>query len=383
MSAPRCNCGATAVRRTSRTPKNPNRDFFACAKQRCKLFTWCDQAGVTAVRREEFTLQLSLTSSDTRFVSLFASSDASWLVVEFKYDRDVVSIVKQLHPSDRSWVPADRHWLVKLSTVESLLQMVCDDDAVSSCLPSSNFGALVKRSRTAAAAAAQAAAAAAQAAAAQAAASSSQQYVPAAEPAPRPALSAEARKRLSKSFVREGRCCEICPGKMIGNWQVAQSHEAGGGHQKNLDKWIDLHPAEAASRGGEPAKSASAERKQPRSHEASAPPPKRQAPASMECGVCERRRDGRGEHVCRLFGRFECRCGSAWTSAYVWRYSERAHPYCEKQGCRKCGAESEPVEWRPRAKEGGLGSNINGAHDASRCGRCRKLGYNCSGFFGR
>ena len=101
------------------------------------------------------------------------------------------------------------------------------------------------------------------------------------------------------------------------------------------------------------------------------------------CGDCKRRREDHGEHVCRLFGRFECRCGSAWTSAYVWRYSERAHPYCEKQGCRKCGAESEPVFWRPRAKEGGLGSNINGAHDASLCGRCQKLGYNCSGFFRR
>ena len=91
-----------------------------------------------------------------------------------------------------------------------------------------------------------------------------------------------------------------------------------------------------------------------------------------------------GEHVCRLFGRFVCRTpscrGKAWTSAYVWRYSERPSPVCEKQGCRTCGRETEPEEWRPRAGDR-FGGNIDGRHDVAHCGRCQKLGRDCSQMF--
>ena len=69
-----------------------------------------------------------------------------------------------------------------------------------------------------------------------------------------------------------------------------------------------------------------------------------------------------------------------WSSAYAWRYSDRRQPHFEKQGCRRCGAEAEPFEWRPRATDK-LGSRIDGAHDVRRCGRCQKLGRDCSQIF--
>ncbi|KAI0747360.1 hypothetical protein BC629DRAFT_1560532 [Irpex lacteus] len=40
---PRCDCGVPAIKRTSRTDKNPNRDFYVCSRDRCKYWKWADQ----------------------------------------------------------------------------------------------------------------------------------------------------------------------------------------------------------------------------------------------------------------------------------------------------------------------------------------------------
>ena len=48
IAVPNCNCGEPAGILTSQTSKNPNRQFFACAKEqrdmrRCTFFHWCDE----------------------------------------------------------------------------------------------------------------------------------------------------------------------------------------------------------------------------------------------------------------------------------------------------------------------------------------------------
>lgn len=42
---PRCRCGNPSIVKTSRTPRNPNRDFFACLNGRegCGYFDWVDE----------------------------------------------------------------------------------------------------------------------------------------------------------------------------------------------------------------------------------------------------------------------------------------------------------------------------------------------------
>lgn len=74
-----------------------------------------------------------------------------------------------------------------------------------------------------------------------------------------------------------------------------------------------------------------------------------------------------GQHTCRYFGKFQCSCGNAWTSAYTWKG--------EAQACRSCNRESLPV--RKEKLKGGKGHGV-GAHDSSRCTMCKKLGRNCS-----
>jgi hypothetical protein len=79
-----------------------------------------------------------------------------------------------------------------------------------------------------------------------------------------------------------------------------------------------------------------------------------------------------GLHVCRYFGTFQCSCGNRWTSGYTWKG--------EMQACKRCNVESLPVKKEMLTPGGGRG--ISGRpHDAARCSRCRKLGYDCSGYF--
>ena len=42
-----------------------------------------------------------------------------------------------------------------------------------------------------------------------------------------------------------------------------------------------------------------------------------------------------GKHTCRYFGKFECNCGNAWTSAYCWKG--------ETQSCKICNKENLPT----------------------------------------
>lgn len=76
-----------------------------------------------------------------------------------------------------------------------------------------------------------------------------------------------------------------------------------------------------------------------------------------------------GVHTCRYFGHFDCgNCGNQWTSAYCWKG--------ETQACRDCDTESLP--WKKDRLDGGKGLGSQGAHDFLRCGMCQKLGYNCN-----
>ena len=95
-------------------------------------------------------------------------------------------------------------------------------------------------------------------------------------------------------------------------------------------------------------------------------------PSDCDCGNPHKTQGGR--HVCRYFGTFCCPgCNNRWTSAYTWKG--------EKQACRKCEMESLPHKTDPLDGSGGsrVGNNINGAHDCSRCSKCRKLGADCTG----
>jgi hypothetical protein len=74
------------------------------------------------------------------------------------------------------------------------------------------------------------------------------------------------------------------------------------------------------------------------------------------------------KHVCRYFGTFQCACENRWTSAYTWKG--------EMQACKSCNQESFPV--KKDKLESGKGRGGLGHHDSLRCGRCRKLGYDCS-----
>ena len=72
-------------------------------------------------------------------------------------------------------------------------------------------------------------------------------------------------------------------------------------------------------------------------------------------------------HTCRYFGTFHCSCDNRWTSAYCWEG--------EMQSCRSCNRESFPVK---KDKLDGRIGKSTGAHDASRCAMCKKIGYDCS-----
>mmetsp|Transcript_69204 Transcript_69204/g.102893 ORF Transcript_69204/g.102893 Transcript_69204/m.102893 type:complete len:500 (+) Transcript_69204:356-1855(+) len=75
-----------------------------------------------------------------------------------------------------------------------------------------------------------------------------------------------------------------------------------------------------------------------------------------------------GKHTCRYFGTFHCDCGNTWTSAYCWKG--------EMQSCRRCNKESLPA--RKEKLDGRIGMGTGAPHDSARCGRCRTLGYNCN-----
>jgi len=86
-----------------------------------------------------------------------------------------------------------------------------------------------------------------------------------------------------------------------------------------------------------------------------------------ECSCGQPWRRVGGQHVCRFFGHFECRCGKRWTSAYCWDG--------EKQACRSCNQESFPYQKDVLDGRGGGGA---GPHDSSRCSMCARLGRDCS-----
>ena len=96
---------------------------------------------------------------------------------------------------------------------------------------------------------------------------------------------------------------------------------------------------------------------------------RREGPVNCDCGKPFKLSGG--THTCRYFGTFQCACGNCWTSAYCWKG--------EMQACRSCNFESLPV--KKEQLDGRIGRSTS-AHDTMRCGRCRKLGYNCSGAFG-
>jgi hypothetical protein len=96
---------------------------------------------------------------------------------------------------------------------------------------------------------------------------------------------------------------------------------------------------------------------------------RREGPVKCDCGKPFKLSGG--THTCRYFGTFQCLCGNCWTSAYCWKG--------EMQACRSCNCESLPV--KKEQLDGRIGRSTS-AHDTMRCGRCRTLGYNCSGAFG-
>ena len=91
-------------------------------------------------------------------------------------------------------------------------------------------------------------------------------------------------------------------------------------------------------------------------------------PADCDCGRPDKTIGG--VHTCRYFGTFHCRCGNRWTSAYCWKG--------EKQACRGCNAESLPIKKEPLKSREGKAILGGGHHDTARCEMCRKLGYDCS-----
>ena len=96
---------------------------------------------------------------------------------------------------------------------------------------------------------------------------------------------------------------------------------------------------------------------------------RREGPVNCDCGKPFKLSGG--THTCRYFGTFQCLCGNCWTSAYCWKG--------EMQACRSCNFESLPV--KKEQLDGRIGRSTS-AHDTERCGRCQTLGYNCSGAFG-
>jgi hypothetical protein len=96
------------------------------------------------------------------------------------------------------------------------------------------------------------------------------------------------------------------------------------------------------------------------------------SPAPIDCDCGKPWKITGGTHVCRYFGTFQCSCGHTWTSAYTWK--------SEMQSCKSCNKESVPIhkeQLQPGKGKGGGG----GHHDSSRCSRCRRLGHDCSSAF--
>lgn len=72
----------------------------------------------------------------------------------------------------------------------------------------------------------------------------------------------------------------------------------------------------------------------------------------------------------RAFGRFQCRCGRTWQSAFAWRdFTE---------DCKGCGLSVSPF-WLEelRHREGDDEDEYRAPHDSARCGKCRALGHAC------
>ena len=92
-------------------------------------------------------------------------------------------------------------------------------------------------------------------------------------------------------------------------------------------------------------------------------------PADCDCGRPEILTGGR--HTCKYFGSFRCGgCTHKWTSANTWKG--------EQQDCQRCNKSSLPESTTPLERGRGSGG-MNGPHDRSRCGMCKRLGYDCSG----
>ena len=72
--------------------------------------------------------------------------DRSKLVVEFPFNTAIVAVIKQLHPSSRSWNPAQKFWTIQTSTAAEFIEMLNTDDSISKAVASAALRTLCTQS---------------------------------------------------------------------------------------------------------------------------------------------------------------------------------------------------------------------------------------------
>jgi len=78
-----------------------------------------------------------------------------------------------------------------------------------------------------------------------------------------------------------------------------------------------------------------------------------------------------GQHICRYFGSYDCRCGNQWESGYSW--------YGQTQKCLKCKRRNAPVKIEKLQKPSESEEYyIEGPHMRKFCSMCKMLGADCS-----
>jgi hypothetical protein len=220
-------------------------------------------------------------------VTFKASTDPNWRVCRFSFSHALVGLVKQLHPARRQWVPGSRYWLVRLTAIPDLLNLIGEDDDVTSCPPSAGFGSLLELAAVATIAEA-------------ALAEAELQRVVAArakELAATEKARVAAREEEDATAARDG----------ASRNQSAKRHRAG--------PWPPVHVSGPYPIGWPPPSTVPPRHNH--AHHAREYPSK-----SLPNCICLRPTPNviNGEHQCRLFGRFKCRCQNVWTSAYVHHF---------------------------------------------------------------
>ena len=411
-AGPPCHCDVASVRRTShKENENKGRDFYVCRSGKCSFFQWVDGPSLSSeLSGTSCTMKIRIQESHQQSLSDAESEangasnariDLSWLSIQITvvdehtleiktpYDAQFLSLFKA-RIKGRQWQPAKKVWSFPKSSLPQLVALLSE---VSIPVPREiqKLSSVIDPDLTEIVL--------------QAAGSSVSVSFPydvtivsilkQLHPLQRQfdslakkwAIDVEAVDELIAMFEAAKRDCEAVKEFVPPSLTLLEALKHDVNHAKEkeqkfkVDSTASWEETTDPSVGAQdkPAVSSIMQRKAFQAvflhHRDKRVKVEAEQHERCICGDPEDRTGG--QHVCRLFAKFNCSyCGNTWTTAYCW-YNPVTNS-CETQACRSCGTENKPADKRARNKSGMFGNKIHGAHDSARCGMCRKLGYNCS-----